>query len=137
MVIVAFVEKKLVEVELVEVVFVKTPVDGVTLPIGVALMEPPVTVTFVEVKLLILPVTALIVVPEAVVKPSHAEDVPFVKYRFVEVTVPVKRPSPMTSSVDDGLAVFRPSWPDALMTSRTALLPFHHCVRSAVWPVAP
>jgi len=69
----------LVLVELVEVVFVNTPVEGLVLPIGVPLIDPPEIVAFCEVKLLIVPLVAFTKVPEAVTNPNQDVDVPFAK----------------------------------------------------------
>ena len=79
--IVALVAAKFVVVALVDVTFVKTPVDGVMLPIAVLLIEPPLIVAFVEeklgeVKLAKLPFSALTVVPEAVVNPNQVPVAP-------------------------------------------------------------
>ena len=86
---------RLVVAELVEVELVKTPVDGVVAPIGALLMEPPVIATptsvpprwFTETK---LPPAALIVVPEAVAKPSQVA-VAFVRILFVPIKFVAKR----------------------------------------------
>lgn len=78
-----FVAKKFVVVAFVDVTFVKTPVDGVIAPMVVPLIDPPVTVMFWVVKLLMVPFNALMAVPEAVAKPSQLVLVPLVKERFV------------------------------------------------------
>ena len=61
---------KFVEVEFVDVVFVNTPVDGVTFPICVPLIEPPRIVAFAVVRL-----SEFSVVPLAVAKPNQEVDV--------------------------------------------------------------
>jgi hypothetical protein len=85
-----FVAKRAVEVALVLVTFVKTPVDGVVFPIVVPLMDPPEIVALLEirvgaVRVAMLPEFALMVVPEAVVKPNQLVEVPFPKERFAMV----------------------------------------------------
>jgi len=91
---VPFVANRLVEVELVLVVFVKMPVDGVVAPIVVPLIVPPEMVTLEEVKVgavrdAIVPFKALIVVPDAVLKPNQFVEVPFPKERSWRLVVPV------------------------------------------------
>ena len=83
----AFVAKNDVEVEFVVVTLVKTPDDGVTLPIGVLLIEPPVMVAFPVLTFVLETVIAFTVVPEAVAKPSHDVEVPFANVRFEIVAV--------------------------------------------------
>jgi hypothetical protein len=91
---VPFVAKRLVEVELVLVVFVKTPVDGVVAPIVVPLIVPPEMVTLEEVKVgavseAMVPFKAFTVVPEAVAKPNQLVEVPFTNEMFWRLVVPV------------------------------------------------
>ena len=86
---------RFVEVELVLVVFVKTPVEAIDAPIGVLLIEPPVMVvpdTFPPstVMLTNVPPMALSVVPEAVVKPIQVA-VALVKVLFVPLKLVAKR----------------------------------------------
>jgi hypothetical protein len=85
-----FVAKSAVEVALVLVTFVKTPVDGVVAPIVVPLIDPPEIVALEEinvgaVSVAMLPEFALMVVPLAVVKPNQDVEVPFPKERFAMV----------------------------------------------------
>src|SRR5690242_1012123 len=72
--------------QLLEVTFVNSPVEGVTLPIGVPLMEPPRMVALLE-----LSANAVNVVPEAVVNPSQVEvvfvPVPLVHVKLVGLSV--------------------------------------------------
>lgn len=70
---------------LVDVVLVKTEVEGVVPPIAVLLMVPPEMVTFGETRLAMLELMALRVVPEAVAKPNQDVEVPLVKERTVMV----------------------------------------------------
>jgi hypothetical protein len=83
-----FVAKRFVEVAFVEVTFVKTPVDGVVAPIVVPLIDPPEIVALEEinvgaVSVAMFPEFALIVEPEAVVKPNQLVEVPLPNERFV------------------------------------------------------
>jgi hypothetical protein len=76
-----------VDVTLVVVTLVNTPVDGDAFPIGVLLIDPPEITAFEEAmfaafKVAIVELVANNVVPEAVAKPNHAVDVPLVKVRF-------------------------------------------------------
>ncbi len=88
--IVALFANKLVLVTVVPVNVVNVPAAGVEPPITVLLMVPPEIVAFEEES---EPaesepmdaVFAFTVVPEAVAKPSHEVEVPFVKERFVIV----------------------------------------------------
>ena len=87
---VALVENKFVVVALVEVTLVKMPVLGVTLPICVPLIEPPLIVALEEesvgaFKLITVPDKALTVVPDAVAKPNQPVEVPLVKLKLVMV----------------------------------------------------
>lgn len=82
-----FVAKKFVDVAFVDVTFVKTPVEGFTAPIVVPLIAPPEIVALEEinvgaVRFAMFPEFALIVEPEAVVKPNQEVDVPFAKLKF-------------------------------------------------------
>jgi hypothetical protein len=65
----------------VVVASVKTAVDGFVAPIEVPLTVPPVIVTFGETRPAALIDNAFNVVPDAVAKPNHPVDVPFVKER--------------------------------------------------------
>jgi hypothetical protein len=83
-----FVAKRFVDVAFVLVAFVNTPVDGVVAPIVVPLRDPPLMVMFEEinvgaVRTAMLPESALMDVPEAVVNPNHEVEVPFPNVRFV------------------------------------------------------
>jgi hypothetical protein len=84
------VAKKFVDVALVDVTFVKTPVEGFTAPIVVPLIASARDrgvgrnqCRSGEVAM--LPEFALMVVPEAVVKPNQDVEVPFPKERFAMV----------------------------------------------------
>jgi hypothetical protein len=93
---VALVANKFVVVALVDVVSVKTPVEGVILPICVPLIDPPEMVAFEEVKfgafkVMMVPVSALIVVPEAVANPSQFVEVPSLKVKFEMVPLVVTK----------------------------------------------
>jgi len=88
--IVALVATTFVAAIFVDVVFVKTPVDGVVAPIGVPSIDPPLMVAFAELKTFDTRVfnvafCALMVVPDAVAKPNHEVDVPFVNANVVIV----------------------------------------------------
>ena len=83
--------KKLVDVALVEVTFVKTPVDGVVAPIVVPLIVPPEIVTFGETSPVALMVKAFSVVPDAVAKPSQEVEVTLVRLPFVAMRLVAKR----------------------------------------------
>jgi hypothetical protein len=88
--IVALFANKLVLVTVVPVRVVKVPAAGVEPPITVLLMVPPEIVAFedereAEDSEAMVAVLAFTVVPEAVAKPSHEVEVPFVKERFVMV----------------------------------------------------
>lgn len=80
--------KIFVVVTLVDVTSVKTPVEGVMLPIGVLSIKPPDIATLAEANepALIFPIlaaSALIVEPLAVEKPNQLVEVPLVKVRSV------------------------------------------------------
>jgi hypothetical protein len=93
---VALVAKRLVVVALVDVVSVNTPVEGVMLPICVPLIEPPEIVALDDVrfgafKVMMVPVSAFIVVPEAVAKPSQFVEVPSLKVKLEMVPLVVTK----------------------------------------------
>jgi hypothetical protein len=88
--IVAVFAKRLVLVTVVPVRVVKVPAAGAEPPITVLLMVPPEIVALEEESEpaeseVMVAVLAFTVVPEAVAKPSHEVEVPFVKERFVIV----------------------------------------------------
>jgi hypothetical protein len=97
--IVAVFAKRLVLVTVVPVRVVKVPAAGAEPPITVLLIVPPEIVALEEESEpaeseVMDAVLAFTVVPEAVAKPSHEVEVPFVKERFVIVpfvTVPFVR----------------------------------------------
>ena len=83
----AFVPLIKVANKLVAVALVKTPVEGVTFPIGVPFTEPPVIVAFEELSATKLAFNAFNVDPEAVAKPNQPVDVTLVNTPLVAANV--------------------------------------------------